>query len=90
MTPPLRPMNLGEILDRTFQIYRSHSSRLYWLRPFQRYSWTSSFMLTKLGSTFPRFCTQTGQEAASFSGTPQCGSAFTKFSTFAISSLSRQ
>jgi hypothetical protein len=23
MTPPLRPMNLGEILDRTFQIYRS-------------------------------------------------------------------
>jgi len=27
MTPPLRPMNLGEILDRTFQIYRSR----FWL-----------------------------------------------------------
>jgi len=24
MTAPLRPMNLGEILDRTFQIYRAH------------------------------------------------------------------
>ncbi len=90
MTAPLRPMNLGEILDQTFHIYRSRFLAFVMIATIPTLAMDLILFANEAWIHVSSLVHTNWTKSGLVSGTPWCGSVFPTYSTCSFSSSSRR